>query len=158
MIRKNEVLLKSSKEWLHFTNPHRIISVAGIDDVHNALQEIERLVEKDGWHAAGFVSYEAAPAFDSALHVLSAEDFPLLWFGLYPEPHIIKTTEVFAKRLVGRDLGGLVVLNWQPGIDRKSYNTAIEKIKDAIALGNTYQVNYAMRLNSEFGGREWGSF
>jgi para-aminobenzoate synthetase/4-amino-4-deoxychorismate lyase len=152
LIRKNEVLLKSSKEWLHFTNPHCIISVAGIDDVHNALQEIEQLVEKNGWHAAGFVSYEAAPAFDSALHVLSAGDFPLLWFGLFPVPHILQTSEVL------RGFESLNVLNWQPGIDRKSYNTAIEKIKDAIALGTTYQVNYTMRLNSEFGGGEWEFF
>ena len=101
MIQKNEVLLKHNNEWLHFANPHQIISAASIDDVHAALQEIERLVEENNWHAAGFVSYEAAPAFDSALHVQSAGDFPLLWFGLYPEPHTLQTSEVL------RDLGGL---------------------------------------------------
>ena len=97
MIQKNEVLLKHNNEWLHFANPHQIISAASIDDVHDALQEIERLVKANNWHAAGFVSYEAAPAFDSALHVLSADDFPLLWFGLYPEPHILQTSEVFKR-------------------------------------------------------------
>jgi para-aminobenzoate synthetase / 4-amino-4-deoxychorismate lyase len=152
VIQKNEILLKRNNEWLHFANPHRITSVADIDDVHKALQEIERLVEENNWHAAGFVSYEAAPAFDNALHVLGAGDFPLLWFGLYPEPNTIKTSEVL------RDLGGLVTSNWQAGIDRESYNTAIEKIKAAIALGKTYQVNYTMRLNSECSGREWEFF
>jgi para-aminobenzoate synthetase/4-amino-4-deoxychorismate lyase len=158
LIQKNEALLKRHNEWLHFANPHRMISVPNINDVHNALQEIEWLVNENNWHAAGFVSYEAAPAFDNALHVLSAGDFPLLWFGLYPEPHIIKTSEVFAKRPVGRDLGGLVALNWQAGIDRESYNTAIEKVKEYIAQGKTYQVNYTMRMNSEFSGGEWDFF
>ena len=83
MIEKNDVLLKSNNEWLLFTNPHCIISATNVDDVRNSLQEAERLVNSNKWHAAGFVSYEAAPAFDSALHVRNAGDFPLIWFGLY---------------------------------------------------------------------------
>lgn len=152
MIQKNEVLLKYNNEWLHFENPHQIISAANIDSIRNALREIEQLIDTNNWHAAGFISYEAAPAFDSALHVRSANDFPLLWFGLYPEPHIIKTAELL------RDLKDLVSLNWQADITRESYNTAIEKVKDYIAQGKTYQVNYTMRLNSEFSGAEWEFF
>ena len=34
-------------------------------------------------YAAGFISYEAAPAFDRALTTRPPDDFPLLWFGLY---------------------------------------------------------------------------
>jgi para-aminobenzoate synthetase/4-amino-4-deoxychorismate lyase len=126
--------------------------VTDIDDVHNALQKIERLVNENNWHAAGFVSYEAAPAFDDALHVISADDFPLLWFGMYPEPRIIKTSEII------KDLRGLATLNWHTGITRESYNTAIEKVKENIAQGKTYQVNYTMRLNSDFSGGEWDLF
>ena len=51
-----------------------------------------------------------------------------------------------------------MTLNWQADIERESYNTAIEKIKDYIAQGKTYQVNYTMRLNSEFNGGEWDFF
>lgn len=152
MIGKDEVLLKNNNEWLHFTKPHHIISARNLDDVHSALQEVERLVNSNNWHAAGFVSYEAAPAFDSALHVLDAGDFPLLWFGLYSEPQIIEASEIF------KDLGRLVDLDWAPSIERESYNAAIEKIKDHIALGRTYQVNYTMRLNTEFKGSEWNFF
>ncbi len=152
MIQKNEVLLKRNDEWLHFINPRQIISAVSIDDVHEALQEIERLINANNWHAAGFVSYEAAPAFDSALHVLNADEFPLLWFGLYPEPRAYQTSEVL------RDIGNPVELKWQAGITRESYNTAIEKVKEAIAEGRTYQVNYTMRLNSEFSGGEWDFF
>ena len=152
MIGKDEVLLKNNNEWLHFTKPHHIISARTLDDVHSALQEVERLVNSNNWHAAGFVSYEAAPAFDSALRVLAVGDFPLLWFGLYSEPQIIQASEIF------KDLGGLLDLDWNPSIERVSYNAAIEKIKDHIALGKTYQVNYTMRLNSEFNGNEWVFF
>ncbi len=158
MIQKDEVLLKRHNEWLHFANPHRIISVTDVDDVRGALQKVEQLVEENNWHAAGFVSYEAAPAFDDALHVLRADDFPLLWFGLYSAPRVVQTSEVFAKRPVFNDLRGLEALNWQPSVERETYNAAIEKVKEAIARGNTYQVNYTMRLNSEFSGGEWDFF
>jgi para-aminobenzoate synthetase/4-amino-4-deoxychorismate lyase len=146
LIQKNEVLLKHNEEWLYFANPQRVIRAERLDEVRGALQEIERLIEQENWHAAGFVSYEAAPAFDTALRVLSDGSFPLLWFGLYPEPQSPQTSEVF------KDLGGLGMLDWLPSIERESYNTAIEKVKEYIARGRTYQVNYTMRLNAEFSG------
>jgi len=162
LIEKNEVLLKSNNEWIHFANPHRIISATSVRDVRNALQEIEQLVNSNNWHAAGFVSYEAAPAFDNALHVLSTDDFPLLWFGLYSEPHAIKTSEVYLDALkmesLQKDFRSLGILNWQATVERSSYNTAIEKVKDYIAQGKTYQVNYTMRLSSDFNIDEWSFF
>ena len=143
MIRANEVLLKNSNEWLYFSDPHKVLQTANVDEVRETLQEVENLVNINGWYAAGFVSYEAAPAFDNALHVLDSESFPLIWFGLYPEPRSLKTSEIL------RDFRGLAAYEWQPSIERENYNTAIEQIKDAIASGQTYQVNYTMRLGAE---------
>ena len=152
MIQKDEVLLKHGDEWLHFANPLRVICAERLDEVRDALQEVERLVEEKGWHAAGFVSYESAPAFDSALRVLSDGSFPLLWFGLYPESRSLQSSEVF------KDLRGFTTQNWRPSVAREIYNAAIEKVKDYIARGRTYQVNYTMRLNAEFSGGTWESF
>ena len=158
MIQKNEVLLKSNNEWLHFASPQHIISAARIGDVRGAMQQVEKLVEKNNWHAAGFVSYEAAPAFDNALHVLSTGDFPLVWFGLYPKPLILKNSEVFAKRPAGKDLGVPDMLNWRIDVGRESYNSAVKEIKEYIAQGKTYQVNYTLRLNSDFNAKGWDFF
>jgi para-aminobenzoate synthetase/4-amino-4-deoxychorismate lyase len=152
LIDKNEVLLKSNEDWLHFTNPYRIISVTETSDVRNALREVEKLVEEKHWHAAGFISYEAAPAFDDALQVLNTSDFPLLWFGLYPAPQILQTAKVF------EGFHKPQTQIWQPNIDRESYNIAVGKVKEYISQGKTYQVNYTMRLNSESNRREWGFF
>ncbi|MBI5945309.1 MAG: aminodeoxychorismate synthase component I [Chloroflexi bacterium] len=151
-MQKDEVLLKSGGGWLHFANPHCVVSADKVQDVRSALQNVEELVNTNHWHAAGFVSYEAAPAFDGALRVLSSGDFPLLWFGLYPEPRVIQTSEVI------RDLGSSVAQNWQPSVEREIYNAAIDKVKDYIAQGKTYQVNYTMRLNSKFTTDEWNFF
>ena len=143
MIRANEVLLKSNNEWLYFSDPYKVLQTANVNEVRETLQEVEDLVNANGWYAAGFVSYEAAPAFDKALHALGSDDFPLIWFGLYPEPRSLKTSEVL------RDFRGLAAYTWQPSIEREAYNNAIEKIKEAIASGRTYQVNYTMRLGAE---------
>ncbi len=144
MIRTNEILLKNNNEWLYFSNPHKVLQADSIPDVRETLQDVENLVNANGWYAAGFVSYEAAPAFDSALRVLDSDGFPLIWFGLYAEPQVLQTSEIL------KDLRGLPPYNWQPSVERESYNTAIEKIKDAIARGQTYQVNYTMRLGTDF--------
>lgn len=141
MIEINEVLLKSNNDWLYYSRPYKVLQTERAHDVCGTLKEVETLVNANGWYAAGFVSYEAAPAFDNALHVLSAGDFPLLWFGLFAQPHIIQLPEPKENS---------AVLNWQATIECESYNTAIEKIKDAIANGKTYQVNYTMRLSTDF--------
>ena len=152
MIGINEVLLKSNNEWMYFSDPHKVLQATDIDAVRETLREVENLVNMNDWYAAGFISYEAAPAFDGALHVLKSSDFPLLWFGLFPKPQVLKTSEVFT------NLRGLASYKWQPSIERESYNTAIQKIKDAIASGNTYQVNYTMRLKTDFTEDPWELF
>ena len=99
-VNENEVLLRDNTEWLHFTHPHRVFSIETLDDVLPALHEIEQLVQENNWYAAGFLSYDAAPAFDPALHTRALEEasslssaprnkFPYLWFGLYPKPRPI---------------------------------------------------------------------
>ena len=149
MIEKEEVLLKDNNQWLHFAKPYRVISTNNIEEVRSLLREVEKLVNTNRWHAAGFISYEAAPAFDSALHVLNAGAFPLLWFGVYPEP---RTVELPLPEKSHSEL------KWNATIKRESYNTAINKIKEHIARGRTYQVNYTMRLNFGFDGSEWDFF
>ena len=89
----NEAFLRHKNHWLHFAHPHRLIVAAKPEEVVPALREIEDLVERNGWHAAGFLSYEAAAAFDKAHQTRPESGFPLLWFGLYPAPRIMTKPE-----------------------------------------------------------------
>ncbi|HXF84669.1 MAG TPA: aminodeoxychorismate synthase component I [Anaerolineales bacterium] len=154
MLQANEVLLKENGEWWHFTKPHHIITASHHKEVLSALREIETLIEMNGWHAAGFLSYESAPAFDQAFQTRLADDenqeaFPLLWFGLYPPPRLVTQPEPTAVK---------PALSWLPTLDRQAYNAAIEKIKEHIARGRTYQVNYTMRLRADFTVDAWNFF
>ena len=163
-IHKNEVLLRDNEEWLHFTNPYRLITAGSLNEVLPALREVEQLSQENQWFGAGFLSYEAAPAFDPALQADAStpflegstesqsartNEFPYLWFGLYPEPQTVA---------LPKPAGSQEILQWNPTTDCESYHTAIAKIKDHIAEGRTYQVNYTLRLQTEFHGDPWGFF
>src|SRR5690349_20482247 len=142
-----------SGEWLHFENPQQVISVSRPDDVLPALKEIESLVDRHGWYAAGFIGYEAAAAFDSAYTTRFAtapDDLPLLWFGLYPAPRRAATLPPANASYQLRE--------WIPSVARGTYDAAIAQIRRQIAEGRTYQVNYTFRLQSSFSGDPWRLF
>jgi para-aminobenzoate synthetase/4-amino-4-deoxychorismate lyase len=153
-VKPNEILLKDDGQWLHFTNPHRLIIAHDLQEVIPSLHEIEELIESHHWHAAGFISYEAAPAFDKALVARTKDNearntFPPLWFGLYPAPRLVTPPEPASAK---------PALSWLPSIDGETYNSAIEQIRDHIAHGRTYQVNYTMRLRTDFNDDAWNFF
>ncbi|GAB4545298.1 MAG: aminodeoxychorismate synthase component I [Anaerolineales bacterium] len=149
MIQVDEVLLKRGGAWLHFFKPHQIISASQVSEVRAALREAEALVNERGWYAAGFVSYNAAPAFDSALRAIPSDDFPLLWFGLYDAPRELENVE--AEEI-------LPALNWQPEVSREAYCSAIDAAREYIAQGKTYQVNFTTRLRARFDSSAWNLF
>ncbi|HEX6033356.1 MAG TPA: hypothetical protein VFY83_02935, partial [Anaerolineales bacterium] len=128
-VNRNEVLLKENGAWLHFSNPHRLIAADNLQDVLPALREIEGLVQANNWWAAGFLSYEAASAFDPAFQTHNQSRFPYLWFGLYPAPRLVQ---------LPKPRGTKEILDWQPTICPETYNSAIAQIKDHIANGRTY--------------------
>ncbi|MBE7435636.1 MAG: aminodeoxychorismate synthase component I [Anaerolineales bacterium] len=138
------MILKQNDAWLKFSRPRQVIVTGKLEDVRKGLREVERLVDEKGWTAAGFVSYDAAPAFDPALKVIPSQGFPLLWFGLYDELQELQNFEVF------QDFGILSPTTWHPDTEKEAYNTAIQNIKGHIAEGRTYQVNYSMRLSADF--------
>ncbi|MDG2616062.1 aminodeoxychorismate synthase component I [Thermoleptolyngbya sichuanensis XZ-Cy5] len=136
--------------WLGFQNPVATYEVYDPADVLPALAEIEARVEQEHLWAVGFVSYEAAPAFDPTLTVRdtapSAPDrFPLLAFGLYPAPQILSQQDL--TRLTAA--ASLPPLDWRPNLSVSEFQAAIARIKHHIHAGDTYQVNYTFRLQAE---------
>lgn len=137
--------------WLRFAKPRLVLQTANPPDVMPLLVEAERLVRQQGLYAAGWISYEAAPAFDSAFRTHAATAFPLACFGLFDPP-----TVVAALPSAGDTAPGPA--GWKPSVNREEYETAIASIRDRLAAGDTYQVNYTLRLNSDFRGDPWDFF
>jgi len=138
---ENQVLLRDdqSGHWLQFDSPVRILSTHRLDEVAACLQQIEQAVEKEGLTAAGWISYEAAPAFDSALTPHPPDNFPLLWFGLYEKPRQVTLPEL-------QETGSPPHDTWIPSLSEQDYTEAFQRIKSYIREGDTYQVNFTHRL------------
>ena len=126
------------QRWLYFTRPQRIVVARNLTEVVPALQEVEAATAA-GQYAAGFVSYEAAPAFDSALTAAPADDFPLLWFALYGAP---ETVELPPPPDLRRP-------EWTPELKEEDFATAVAAIHEEIARGATYQVNFTFPLQAD---------
>ncbi|MBZ0100889.1 MAG: chorismate-binding protein [Thermoanaerobaculia bacterium] len=93
----------------------------------------------------GFVGYEAAPAFDAALvaHPPAAGPAPLAAFGRFRTP---ATWLPAAAPVAGREAAPLLEGEAQPALDAAGFRAAVERIRAAIAAGETYQVNVSFPL------------
>ncbi|AZU62237.1 aminodeoxychorismate synthase component I [Neobacillus mesonae] len=130
-----------------FKEPLKVIAAYKINEVLPCFQLVQEAVEQ-GYYAAGFLSYESAPAFDPAFRVKDCTEMPLLWFGIFSEP--------VEGPLVSN--GVYQVSEWNPSVDMDEYNRAISSIKQAIECGDTYQTNYTIRLHSQFQGDDIAFF
>ena len=120
-------------------------------EVAPALAVLEEGVA-NGLHAAGYMAYEAASGLDPVLATRHGTDqMPLLWFGLYESKAIVEAG-------VLQPRAGYSVSSWRPSIERPLYERALASIREYIASGDTYQVNFTLSLLADFAGDEVGFF
>jgi para-aminobenzoate synthetase/4-amino-4-deoxychorismate lyase len=147
----NAVLFDAVRgQWLRFRRPRQVLVAHTLDDVLPTLAAVECRVEAEGLHAAGFVAYEAAPALDRALQVRPDAGFPLAWFGLYDAPQPFDFPP--APQLP------VPAIEWAASLSEDGYRQALGRIKDYIARGDTYQVNYSFRLRGAWNQQAWPFF
>ena len=127
--------------WWRFEGARDVVIVTRLEEVLPALQQVEQRVEREHLWAAGFITYEAGPAFDPAIRARSPGAMPLLWIGLYPEPRRVALPAGPADSELPR-------YAWTPSVGRDEYDRAVARIRALIAAGDTYQVNYTLRLRA----------
>ena len=126
-----------------YRDPVRIISCHHLHDVRSALRETDSAA-RNGLTAIGFLAYEAAPAFDPALVTPPPDPrLPLLWFALFDGPPLSAETPPQS--------GRVPALAWEPDTTPTQFDAAIRSIREGIAAGDFYQVNYALRLQAQGG-------
>ncbi|MCC7487826.1 MAG: aminodeoxychorismate synthase component I [Burkholderiales bacterium] len=142
---------ESGRGWLVFGAPRRLLVARRLPEVLPLLAEVERAVSSDGLHAAGFVSYEAAPAFDDRLPALADPAFPLLWFGLYEAPRALPELPVPSAPPAPE-------AGWRASMTRDEYRARFEALREYIRNGDTYQVNFTYRLRGRALAEPWRLF
>jgi para-aminobenzoate synthetase/4-amino-4-deoxychorismate lyase len=133
---------------VRYDSPRAIFEMHDLDQVVPLLRHLEEEVEGSGLHAAGFLSYEAGRAFDPAMPHLSYAPFPLAWFGLFDPPVDLPLAEPPA----------CPAPDWAPELDAAAHALALARIRDHLAQGETYQVNFTYRLRAAFAGDPWALF
>ena len=93
-----------------------------------------------GSHVAVLLSYEAAPAFDSAFVTHAPSDFPIAWAAVFDDAAEPAALEPYSST------------TWNPLVARDEYDRSVSRIRELIAAGDTYQVNYSFPLTSSFNG------
>ena len=151
MLRKVVLRDAAAGQWLLFHEPEEVLVAHDIADVLPVLSRAERRVTRERRYAAGFLSYEAAPAFDAALVTRTGGALPLAVLGIFRQPERYERlpTESVARRPLPE---------WQFTGSRELYLSNLRRIKREIESGNTYQVNHTVR--QEAGGVEdpWSLF
>lgn len=142
MHKKTIIDFKQLGQRLIFTDPIKELKTRHLDQVEELLTEIEGWQEK-GYYAVGYVSYEAAPAFEEKFQVHPAplQKEYLLYFTIHDKaeqdsiPLTYEEVEMPAA--------------WQSLTSEQEYEKAIETIHHHIRQGDTYQVNYTVQLSAE---------
>ncbi len=137
-------------KWLLFSAPLSVLCARTHADVLPVMAKVQKAIG-EGKFTAGFMAYEAATVFDSALETYPPDGFPLVWFGIYDKPEHLHSLPPPAAPFTEK-------LDWQPDTAREEYADAIRRIREWIRAGDTYQVNYTMRLRSQFEGDPYALF
>lgn len=130
-----------------FSDPVGTRTAGTLAEVRPALEWARAEVRAGRW-VAGYIAYEAAPAFEPAFAAHSPGELPLLWLASYAGVSEAPpaTTETAP------------ALPWRALISEQEYGTAFATIREHIGAGDTYQVNYTFPLEAAWPGGDWPLF
>ena len=126
---------------LRFEGARCCLVARRLDEVEGVVAEAERMALAGCW-VAGFVAYEAAPAFDGALQAVASNGcLPLVMFAVYDAPmHLENAGAGAAHSWSGTP--------WKMDENFLQVEAGINAIRAAIAEGEYYQINYTGRITS----------
>ncbi len=160
MNKPGDILFVSRAAERFFSDPVEIVATGKIGEVRPCLNRIAKAVE-GGLHAAGFLCYEAAPAFDPAFKTHPPGPLPLLWFGLYrqmresaadPIETDLCRTDSPQGTYPSTVPGAFEIGPWSAIVFPDQYRANVRRIRRFIKDGETYQVNYTFPMRSSFHG------
>lgn len=139
-----------------FASPIECICCFGKQELIGALLRIEDILLQ-GYYLAGFISYEAGLCFEDIAPFEPKTDLPLLWFGVYKTPIIYDHRDgcFYGEEVphgVAKELSTCKISDVKNTVGKGEYIRDIAAIKSAIAMGETYQVNYTFKHKFDFDG------
>lgn len=135
-----------SSTWLLLENPSSVVACTDYGEVLPCLHDVQARLASEGGLAVVVLSYEASPAFDSAMKVRSGGlEFPLLHVAHYPVASPVASP-------LSLPSGSHEAGPWNLPLEPADYAAQIDHIHGLIESGDTYQVNFTMQMRSRFRG------
>ena len=134
-------LAKATGWSLYLEAPTKVWLASSVGEVRELINQAEAEA-RNGSYVALMLNYEAGPAFDVAFKTKQPTLVPLAWAAIYSA----------SSEAPESDQGKYQVSNWAPAIDRNEYNNSVDRIRELITAGDTYQVNYTFPLTANFAG------
>ena len=142
---------KSGRSFL-FSGPGKIISVKNPADLIKALEKTDKLIS-EGKKCCGYISYEAGYLLENRLQKLfKTNGDEIFRFCFYDDPDITELRPVDIEFSGSYYLKPFAIENFGLNCPKEQYVRNIEKIKNYIAEGETYQVNYTVKGLFDFKG------
>ena len=153
-----QALLKTpfNGPWLKLDQPASILVAATPADVRQCLIDAE-YAAKQGAYVAGFVTYEASSAFGLPLPITPSGPLPAACFGVFPKNQVKAGGEELLATPNNSVLDELTQ-SWSATLKQQDYIKKIHSIKEHIAAGDTYQLNFTFRLRTPFSGSSLSLF
>ncbi len=129
-----------------FTEPSVVLKAHHPDEVRPLLDQIEAAT-RNGAYAAGYMSYECAPAFEPSARVHGSMALPIAQFGVFHAPKTMMYTPPATEPLSCSP--------WTLDVSPQTYEQNIRLIHEAIERGDTYQINYTLRAAAHLTGSSW---
>jgi para-aminobenzoate synthetase/4-amino-4-deoxychorismate lyase len=124
-----------------FTEPSDVISARSPDEVSGALQRLDNCLNA-GMYAAGYLGYEAGLVLDKPISSRHSTSLPLIWLGVYTRCLELDSEQVRLGEIgAAGDVRGIEL-----NLTADDYLEHVRRIKEYIAAGDVYQVNYTCKL------------
>lgn len=141
-----------------YADPVRVERALSASEIPALIERVATRAAAERLFAIGYVSYEAAAAFDAAYAIKKsvygdasneARMNPIGCFALYRDRSPLSSN---------RECGTCSVSAFVPEIGEESYRRAVAEIKSSLKKGDCYQVNLTLRLRARFFGDTLGWF
>ncbi len=144
-------IYKNSYSYL-FIEPAEIISARNEEELLSSFDLIQQQLKK-GRTGFGFITYEVGYYFEKKLSRLEEEnDSTVLQFCFFDEAKIKKFKSEELDFIPGNCEGNYCISSFHLNKSKEEFINDIQKIKDYIAAGETYQVNYTVKGRFNFSG------
>jgi len=145
---------------LLFAGPLKWLVCTGRDRAEDFLRKAEDL-RREGYFVVGWIAYEFGYLLEaSLLHRIADRDRPIAVLGVFKTPCIFdhQSGSFFSGRswpcLPPAADRSYQISRPAPRVSCREYLHAIDRIKEYIAAGDTYQVNYTLKLGFSFSGSQ----